>query len=55
MMSDLEIGNDAAPAVSDDNVGQPIPTVSKNVTDYDEERQQQQNQNHEAAKGTIHK
>ena len=37
-MTDLEIGtNNAAAAAADDNVGEQIPTVAKNVTDQDEE------------------
>ena len=37
-MTDLEIGtNNAAGPAADDNVGEQIPTVAKNVTDQDEE------------------
>ena len=37
-MTDLEIGtNHAAGPATDDNVGEQIPTVAKNVTDQDEE------------------
>ena len=37
-MTDLEIGtNKAAGAAADDDVGEQIPTVAKNVTDRDEE------------------
>ena len=38
-MTDLEIGtnNAAGPAADDDDVGEQIPTVAKNVTDQDEE------------------
>ena len=36
-MTDLEIGtNNAAGPAADDNVGEQIPTVAKNVTDQDE-------------------
>ena len=36
-MTDLEIGtNNASAAAADDNVGEQIPTVAKNVTDQDE-------------------